>query len=160
MSIDNIRSLLDGLDMTALLPDIQAMMESAAPAARILMMIGPMVLLFLGLHYFLLPPGEANYSVGFRCHWGMSSVEAWRFTQRLAGYVWSLLGLGLGIAMAILGGRLAPLPLMDLLWKTVGYVAVQAALILAGNLLIRIVVFARFDAKGNRRLTWRELFGG
>lgn len=160
MNIDKIKEMMDGLDISALLPDIPNMMDKVALLARILLMVGPMVLLFLGLHYFLAAPKEANFSTGFRCRWSMSSVEAWQFTQKLAGCVWILLGLGLGIAMAILGGKLAELEMMDRLLKTAGYVALQVVPVLVGNLAIRIAVFARFDAKGRRRLTWRELFGG
>ena len=64
-------------------------------------LITPLILLVLGLIYILIPPKEANHHAGFRTYFGMGSVEAWRFTQRIAGLAWTALGGLLTIVMFI-----------------------------------------------------------
>ena len=157
MTIENIKEIMDGVDIAALLPDIHKLVEKSGEIARVLILVGPVLILFLGLYYFLISPKEANYTTGYRFHWGMGSEQAWQFMQKLAGMVWMVIGLVLLIAMAILGGSLAEMEIMDLLWQAAKYLAVQAVVALAGCLLINLVVFIRFDYKGNRRLSWKEL---
>lgn len=158
MTIENIKELMDGVDIAALLPDIQSVVDNAFRFVRFAVLLGPLVLLFLGLHYLLLAPKEANYTTGYRFRWGMGSVESWRFMQQTAGIIWSLLGLGLLIAMAVLGAQFDRMQLMELLWEAVSCVGLQVLLVLLSCGLINLIVFVRYDMKGNRRLTWRELY--
>lgn len=158
MTIENIKQIMDGVDIAALLPNIAAIVESAAFWARLAVLLGPIVLLFLGLHYFLLAPKEANYTTGYRFFWGMSSVEAWQFMQQLAGVIWSLLGIGLVIAMGISVGGFDELEIMDLLWAAVKRIALQVGLLLISCLIINLVVLIRFDRKGKRRIRLRDLY--
>ena len=158
MTIENIKELMDGVDIAALLPDLESLMALLGPVARFSVLIGPVILLFLGLYFFLLSPKEANYTTGYRCLWGMGSEQVWQFTQKLAGAVWMALGLALLIAMAIVSRDFAELATMDLLWAAIRCLAWQAGMILAGCLGIHLTVFIRYDHKGNRRLSWAELF--
>ena len=164
MNTETIKELLGSLDPQTLLekvlPDLLPMLEQSAAIARLCMLVGPFVILGMGLYYFLNAPKEANYRSGYRCHWGMGSVEAWRFTQRLAGATWSVLGLTLAIWMAIAGAELVGLPMLDSMGKMAGFIFWQAMALLASRLVINVVVFARYDAKGNRRYTWAELWRG
>ena len=110
MSTDKIKEFLRDFSFETLLedllPEIAPLLEKTAFISRLLMMIGPFVILAMGLYYFLNAPKEANYRSGYRCYFGMGSVEAWRFSQRLAGGIWCLLGLGLAIWMAIVPRRI------------------------------------------------------
>lgn len=158
MSIENIKQLMDGVDIASLLPDIENILKFACTAGRFALLLGPAVLLFLGLHYFLLAPKEANYTTGYRFRWGMASVESWRFMQQTAGILWSLLGLGLLIAMGITAGSLKDLEPMALLTLVAKRLGLQVILTLASCLLINLLVLLRYDRKGKRRLSWRELY--
>ena len=158
MTIENIKELMDGVDIAKLLPDLQALLDKIPSLVRFTVLLGPVVLLFLGLHYFLLAPKEANYTTGYRFRWGMASPEAWRFMQQVAGAVWGLLGLGLLIAMAIGSAGFGELEIMDLLWAGAKDLALQALLTLVSCGIIDLIVIARYDYKGRRRLTWRELY--
>ena len=112
--------------------------------------------------YFRAIPNEGyhNQRTGFRSYFGMGSVEAWRYTQRLAGGIWALLGLGLAIWMAVAGAQLAELSMIDALAKMAVWILWQAVILLLSRLLINVLVFLRFDRKGNRRYTWAELWRG
>lgn len=157
MTIENIKQIMDDLDLTKLFPDIHSVVGFVYFLGRFAVMIGPLIMLGLGLHYYLLAPREANHSVGYRFRWGMGSVEAWQFTQRLAGIVWSVLGLLLTITMAILTGPFAKMEPTDMLWRAVVLILWEIGLIAGSCISIDIVVFSRYDAKGKRRTPWREL---
>ena len=143
-----------------LLPELAPLLEKTAFLSRLMLLVGPFVILGMGLYYFLNAPKEANYQSGYRCYWGMGSVQAWRFTQRLAGGLWSLLGLGLAIWMALAGPELAALDMMDRMGRMAMYILCQAISLLLLRWIINLLVFLRYDAKGNRRYTWAELWRG
>ena len=160
MNIEDLKSLMDSFDPASLLPELDSILGDIAFVVRVATLLGPILLLVLGLGYLLLSPKEANYIFGYRCTFGMGSVEAWRYTQRLAGGIWALLGLGLAIWMAIAGGQLAELSMVDAMAKMAVWILWQAVALLLSRLLINVLVFLRFDRKGNRRYTWAELWKG
>ena len=143
-----------------LLPNLAPLLERTALLSRLILLVGPFVILGMGLYYFLNAPKEANFQSGYRCYWGMGSVQAWRFAQRLAGGLWTLLGLGLAIWMALSGAKLAQMELMDRMGLMAFYILCQAIFLLLLRWIINLLVFLRYDAKGNRRYTWAELWRG
>lgn len=164
MTTEKLKELLGGLDIQSMLekvlPDLEPLLARSGAIARIILLIGPFLILAMGLYYFLSAPKEANYRSGYRCLFGMGSVEAWRYTQRLAGSIWALLGLALAVWMAIAGSQLADLSTVDAMTKMAGWLLWQAVALLLSRWLINVLVFARYDRKGNRRYTWAELFRG
>lgn len=144
-------SLLQNFDFAAFIPELNTVLGWIELGVRIAVMIGPLVLLFLGLLSFLAPTKEANHRLGFKAYWGMGSVEAWQFTQRLAGICWAVLGVGLTVIMALIcnGFRGMEAPAMVstagtcLLWE-IGLIGVS-------YIAINVVVALRFDWRGNPR---------
>lgn len=149
--MDFIKSLLSDFDISSLLPKLDSLLSKVELLARIVVMAGPVILLVLGLWYLLLPPKEANYAVGYRFFWGMSSVESWQFTQLVAGIVWSVLGLMLSLVMYLLSGGFRNKPLMDIVWKCVEYVFWEMGLLAVSCLIINLTVVFTFNSKGDRR---------
>ena len=78
---------LDELDPSGMLPQMDSIFSRILLVCRICVMLGPVLLLILGLCYLFLAPKEANYYFGYRCFYGMGSVNAWQFTQRMAGII-------------------------------------------------------------------------
>ena len=151
LNIDSIKEMMDGFDPASLLPELSSVFDFVAAVCRIAVLAGPIILLLLGLAYLLFAPKEANYYFGYRCYYGMGSVEAWRFTQRLAGAVLGGTGLILTGAMVFLSGGFAGMEAMDMVWKAFWCLVWQAVLILLANAAIWAVTFFRFDARGNYR---------
>ena len=151
MNIENFKSLMDGFDPASLLPELDSVFSRFVPAARIVVMLGPAVLLLMALIYLVAVPKEANYYLGYRCYYGMGSVEAWQFTQRLAGIVFGALGLVLGIIMWLISNSFAELEMMDLLWKTVYCLGGEAVAVAVACLSINTVAAVRFDSRGDLR---------
>jgi hypothetical protein len=106
----------------------------------------------MGVAYLLFAPKEANYYFGYRCYYGMGSVEAWRFTQRLAGAVLGVLGLILTGVMLVIVMGFPNLGMMDMVWKAFWCLIWQGILVLLANIAIWAVTFFRFDARGNIRI--------
>ncbi|MDO5546709.1 MAG: SdpI family protein [Eubacteriales bacterium] len=151
LDIESIKSLMDGFDPAALLPDLSELFGSLATLCRFAVMIGPVVLLILGLAYLLLSPREANYYFGYRCYFGMGSVQAWRFTQRMAGLLFGGVGLILTIVMYVISGDFAGMEVTDMVWKAAGCLAWQAVIALILTMLVNFLAFFFFDAKGGPR---------
>ena len=151
LDIESIKSLMDGFDPAALLPDLSDLFGSLATLCRFAVMIGPVVLLVLGLAYLFLSPREANYYFGYRCYFGMGSVQAWRFTQRMAGMLFGGVGLILTIVMFLISGGFAGMEITRMVWKAAGCLAWQVGITLALTLLINFLAFFFFDAKGGPR---------
>ena len=149
--MDTIRSLLDMLDIANYLPDLTLFSAGAKLVLWLLMLVGPVLMLLLGLMYFLKPPAEANFSWGFRTYFGMGSVEAWRYTQRIAGLCWIAVGGGMtalcliaGIFMLLFnGGQAATLAM----WA----VGIELVLVIASWVFINVMVLRSYDKDGNPR---------
>ena len=156
LDIESIKSLMDGFDPAKLLPDLSELFGSLATLCRFAVMIGPVVMLILGLAYLFLSPREANYYFGYRCYFGMGSVQAWRFTQRIAGMLFGGVGLILTIVMYVISGSFAGMEVTDMVWKAVGCLVWQIGLALILTLAINFLAFFFFDAKGGPRRKKKE----
>ena len=151
IDIESIKEIMDGFDPAALLPDLSSLFGSLETVCRWAVMIGPVLLLVLGLAYLFLSPREANYYFGYRTYFGMGSVHAWRFTQRFAGVVLGSLGLILTIVMFVISSGFGNLDVMDMVWKAVSCLVWEAVLALLANGAIALAAFLLFDRKGEYR---------
>ena len=149
----DLTKLLDG----SFLPDPAMLLEKLTPVLGVLLMAGPLLMVIMGLLYRFAAPGEANHHIGYRCYFGMGSVQAWRFTQRLAGTTWIVLGVILGAAMVIAKRTaLTGLEPMDLLLRAVICALCQMGVLLVATVAIRIIVACTFDRHGVRRRDKRK----
>ena len=151
LNIDSIKALLDGMDPAALLPDLSKVFDSLVPICRFAVMAGPLVLLLLGLSYLFLTPKEANYYLGYRCYFGMGSEYAWRFTQRLAGWLFTAAGAVLTVVMFAISVRFPYMALTDMVWKAASCLLVQLAASVLLILTVNISAAIHFDRKGKHR---------
>ena len=155
-SFEDIKVLMDNFDPAALLPDLTTVVGKVEFITRLAVMVGPIVLLVLGILYFFAAPKEANYRFGYRCYFGMGSEEAWRFTQRFAGLVWGVLGLVLTVVMLIITGSFAGNPIMDIIGKGAKCLLWEGGLILVSMLGINLTAMLCYDRKGLRRKTYED----
>ena len=151
LNIDSIKALLDGMDPAALLPDLSKVFDSLVPICRFAVMAGPLVLLLLGLSYLFLTPKEANYYLGYRCYFGMGSEYAWRFTQRLAGWLFTAAGAVLTVVMFVISVRFPYMALTDMVWKAASCLLVELAAAVLLILTVNISAATHFDRKGKHR---------
>ena len=148
---DAVKALMDNFDPASLLPDLSTVFGWMELACRIAVLIGPIVLAVLGIAYLFFSPKEANYYFGYRTYFGMGSVQAWRFTQRLSGIVLGLLGLAMTGVMLVLSGSFAGMEVMDMVWLALKCLGVEAVLALIANIAVALAAMLRFDRKGEYR---------
>jgi len=149
--LEGIKELMDAFDPAALLPDLSSVVGIVMTVARFAVLAGPLVLLVLGLAYLFLSPKEANYHFGYRCYFGMGSVEAWRFTQRLAGIVWAVLGLVLTVVMVIITGGYGGKEVIQVVDSAITCLIWEILLAAVSCLVINLIVMLTFDSKGYLR---------
>ncbi len=151
MDLDSLKSLFEGFDIAAFLPELTTILGWVETLLRLAVMAAPLLLLGFGLLYLLAPPKEANYSLGFRCWWGMSSLDAWQFTQKIAGMIWSVLGLILTVVMALICNAFRRMEPMDMVWTAVKCLGWELGLTLVATLAVNVIVIVVFDKDGYRR---------
>ena len=151
LNIESIKELMDAFDPASLLPELDSVFGKVLLACRVAVMVGPLLLLILGLVYLFLTPKEANHYVGYRCYFGMGSVQAWRFTQRLAGIGFAAVGLILGIVMFLASAGFPELAMESLVFRSARLLLIQAGLALLLNIAITLTTAIVFDRKGEYR---------
>ena len=151
LNIDSIKSLLDGFDPASLLPDLSKVFDSLAPLCRFAVLAGPVVVLLLGLSYLFLSPKEANHYLGYRCYFGMGSEYAWRFTQRLAGWLFTVAGLVMTVVIFAVSVSFPQMQLTDMVWRAASCLVVELVVSVLLLLIVNLSAAFRFDRKGRHR---------
>lgn len=149
--MDDILSLLQDFDVTNFLPAPGDYISSLVGWVRFAVLLGPLILLGLGVWYYFWPPKEANHSVGFRTYWGMGSIKAWLFSQKLAGMSFMILGgvlllLSLLISLTFNGSKA-----MGMINTALILVVIQLVLILGLCIVLNLLIYRAFDKDGKAR---------
>jgi len=140
------------MDLSKLVPEMPVFLGLIRTLLVLAVLAGPILLTVLGAMYLFKPAPEANFKYGFRTYFGMGSIEAWQFSQKLAGLIFGALGVLLLIVMLIvvLVGflrkdlfQVAGTAIVCLIW--------QAVLTLAARLAVSILSWRYFDKDGNRK---------
>ena len=143
---NTIADLLD-----AIIPRLDALLRDMRLWMGLAMLLGPVIFICLGLYYRKWAPPEANHKLGYRTYFGMGSVSAWKYTQKLAGKVWTGVGIGLAV-LAVVG-----VVLVLILQPSAGTAAALVILIiefiaaLAAYSTVEITVLVRYDINGKKR---------
>ena len=149
--IETLKKLVNEFDLANFIPEVDSILGWVETLVRIFVMAAPICILAFGLFFLFLPPKEANHSAGYRTYFGMGSVDAWRFTQFLAGVVWSGVGLILTVVMLIVVNGYRDMEMMDMVNSAVVCVLWEIGSIVVSCLGINITAAVVFDRKGNRR---------
>ena len=149
--MEKITALFEKIDLTKLVPQMDTLLDKVQWIATVALMIGPLVMLVFGLWYLLMPPKEANHYVGFRTWFGMGSVEAWRATQKIAGFVWGSCGVVLSIVMWIISRSLDKIDAMQMAERVFSCLMWQVGIALITYVGICVVAAVLFDSKGRSR---------
>ena len=151
MDFEGLKKAFDNFDLATLFPKLDSVFGRITLICRVCVLVGPILLLILGLCYLFLAPKEANYYFGYRCYYGMGSVHAWRFTQRIAGMILGGLGLILTVVMGILSLGFASMEIEAMVWRAVWCLVWEAVLSLLATLAINGLAMYWFDRKGELR---------
>ena len=139
------------IDFTSFVPKLPVFLGLVRGLLVLAILAGPIAMVVLGGLYLFKPTPEANYKFGFRTYFGMGSVEAWRFSQRMAGMVFGALGIGLTVIMLIVMLFFIGKNLQQIAAICLVVLLVQVVLILAARLVVACLARKYFDKDGNRR---------
>ena len=112
--MEKITELLNNFSLEKYIPKLDSLMGWVQWLISLAIRVGPICILVLGLIYLLIPPKEANRKAGFRTYFGMGSVMAWNFTQRVAGVLMIPIGLLLTIIAYVKIGNYSDYDLMTM----------------------------------------------
>lgn len=149
--IESLIALVNEFDFAKIMPELDGVMGWIDLFVRLCVLAAPVAVLFFGLWWLLLPPKEANHHVGYRCFFGMGSVDAWRFTQKIAGVLFTVLGVGLLAISLLVSNRFPDLEPMVMLDKAVVCILWQIGITLVLSLMINLIVALRYDRNGDLR---------
>lgn len=149
--MDKLALLVTDFDMANFIPKLDSVIGWVELAARVAVMAGPILLLILGAVYFFIPPKEANHSLGYRFYWGMGSVEAWQFTQRIAGVGWMGVGLLLTVIMLLVCNGFRGMDTPEIVSAAGTALIWELVIIALLCVAIDVVVALRFDKNGDVR---------
>lgn len=143
--------LLKEFDIAKILPEMDTFVGQLAGWLRLILLICPVVLLVLGAWLRYAPPDEANYSLGFRTKWSMSSVAVWRYSQKLASKYFLLVGGVLAVVVLVISLFFGPLGPMGMAITALLCVIAEAAVIIWLHVYIDKKIRMRYDQNGNLR---------
>lgn len=142
-------AITDLLD--ALIPNLENLVSDMRTWLGIAMIVGPIIFIVMGLIYYFLAPPEANHKLGYRTYFGMGSVTAWKFTQKLAGIVWGGLGIILAIVAIIGCVIMVGQELSKATSTALTILIIEAVAALLAFLTVEITVILRYDMNGSAR---------
>ena len=143
-----MESAANELNIGALVPSLGVIMGLVRFLFLLSVVAGPVLMLVFGRIYRDNPPKEANYSMGYRCWRGMASLEAWTFTQKLAGQVFTKLGKILTVIAGVIGIVLLFLPPVAMAWTAVITMIAEVAVIGGTCIYINAKVAKTYDKEG------------
>lgn len=149
--MDKLAQLVKDFDLANFVPELDSVIGWVEFATRTAVMIGPLLLLIMGAIYFFIPPNEANHHMGYRFYWGMGSVEAWKFTQKIAGISWMGLGLLLTLIMLLVCGGFRGMETPEMVSAAATCLIWELVLSLLLCIAIDVVVALRYDKNGEVR---------
>ena len=149
--MDDILSILQDFDVANFLPEPGDYISSLVGWVRFAVLLGPLILGVLGVWYYFWPPKEANHSVGFRTYWGMGSIRAWLFSQKLAGISFMVLGGALLVVSFLVSLTFNGEKAMGMINTAFVLVLLQLLLILVLWIVLQLLIYRAFDKDGKPR---------
>lgn len=149
--MDKITELLNNFSLEKYIPKLDTVAGWVQWLISLAVRVGPICILVLGLIYLLIPPKEANRKAGYRTYFGMGSVMAWRFTQRIAGALMTVVGLILTIIAYSAVGDFGEMDLMAMADKAFSLIKTQVICALVIYIFMFVLTAVMFNRKGERR---------
>ena len=149
--MEKITELLNNFSLEKYIPKLDTLMGWVQWLISLAIRVGPICILVLGLIYLLIPPKEANWKAGYRTYFGMGSVMAWNFTQRVAGILMIPTGLLLTVIAYVKIGKFSDYDLMTMAQKAFGAIIFQVVCALIIYIFMFVLTAVMFTRNGDCR---------
>ena len=157
--MEKITEILDKLDLAKFVPELDKLMELVLKVAKLSVRVGPVCILLLGIIYLFLHPNEANHKAGYRTFFGMGSVHAWRFTQRVSGFIMLISGIILNSAAKKAAEEFTVKEPNAMFDEVLALVKVQIFWVLVIFVFMLLLTAVLFNSKGKCRFKALESTG-
>ena len=152
--MEKITELLNSLeDLGKYIPKLDKLMGWVQWLVSFAVRVGPLCILILGLIYLLIPPKEANRKAGYRTYFGMGSIMAWRFTQRVSGIIMTVVGLILFLMAKSTVAKFDGLNSMEIANLAFKAIKVQIVCAFVIYLFMFLLTAVLFNRKGDCRFS-------
>ena len=149
--MEKITELLNNFSLEKYIPKLDSVMGWVQWLISLAIRVGPICILVLGLIYLLIPPKEANRKAGYRTYFGMGSIMAWNFTQRVAGVLMIPTGLLLTVIAYVKIGKFSDYDLMTMAQEAFGAIKFQVVCALIIYIFMFVLTAVMFTRKGDCR---------
>ena len=149
--MEAITAFMESFDIAKLLPELGKFVSDLRFWAGLFMLVGPIIMLLLGLWYFFLPTKEANHHIGFRTYFGMGSMDAWKYAQKMAGWFFMIGGGALTAVALVLVIVLGGAEPMKMATTALILLIIQAVVAFGLWMTLQILLMIRYDKNGNRK---------
>ena len=149
--MSKILDLLKEFDIAAMLPEMGKFTGWIVLALKLFLLAGPIIMIVMGAIYCFAAPKEANHRLGHRSRWSMSSVDVWKYAQRISGIVYMGSGGLLTITMLIVIGTFKSRDLLSMVVVAIICAMVEVAVAAVSWLLIEILLRRYYDINGRRK---------
>ena len=149
--MEKITDLLNNFSLEKYIPKLDTLMGWVQWLISLAIRVGPICILVLGLIYLLIPPKEANRKAGFRTYFGMGSVMAWNFTQRVSGLLMVPTGLILTLIAYAKVGKFSDMDLMTMAQSAVDAIKGQVICAFIIYVFMFVLTAVMFTRKGDCR---------
>lgn len=154
--MDKIMDIMNNLgNLEKFIPKLDDIMGLVHKLISLAVRIGPVCILILGLIYLLIPPKEANRYFGYRTYFGMGSILAWRFTQRVSGVLMSVIGLVLTIIAFSTVGKFDGMDNMEMTELAFRCIKGQVICMIFVWIFMFVLTTVMFDRHGYRRFRFQ-----
>ena len=158
--MEKLMAIFEGFDIEklgGLLPSAESLMNGLTGWMRLLVIIGPLLMLGFGIYYLYFAPKEANHRMGYRFFYAMSRVEVWQHAQRLAGVAYAAMGGILFIIMGLISLSFGRLATPDLVWVAMKCLIWEVVLVIIATLAVDILIVVLYDYNGDPRKSAAKL---
>ena len=154
--MDKIMDLMNNLgNLEKFVPKLDTLMGWVQWLISLSVRVGPVCILVLGLFYLFIPPKEANRVAGYRTYFGMGSILAWRFTQRVAGLLMCVFGLILPIIAFVTVSKFSGMDTMEMTDLAFRCIKGQVTCALIICIFMFVLTTVMFDRHGYRRFRFQ-----
>ena len=134
-----------------ILPALSSFLGGIKFLMVLMMLAGPLVMLYLGLKYYYKAPQEVDYEWGFRTYFALTTPDIWSCTQKIAGKTWMLLGGAMSVLALVMSVVLCFFSARAVTVGAVWIVSIELLLTVVSWFVINTIILKIYDKNGKRR---------
>ena len=141
--MDKIMSFLKNFELGDVLPDASTITNQMRTWLTVFMLIGPVLLIILGVWFYFFPRKLMNDEMGFCGLFRTKHKKAWQYSQALSGLCYGILGIVLLIIYGIMCLGFGDLSTEVMAMRTVVCVSIEVALVFIIWVVVQVLTLLK-----------------